>query len=144
VRRAREQLDPAPKIEDPNDDRHPFNRGLIWHDVGSISVFMFADAPGRFYLDIHGQQPASDAQARTAFGVADFNKFRAQAVLAADDARIEEALAATSEPEPQVSELEQKKARARKLIREQQRKVQAEADKALTRDLDAELAIPHS
>jgi hypothetical protein len=144
TRRALEQLDPAPKIEDPNSDQHPFNRGLIWHDVGSISVFMFVDTPGVFHLDIWGQQPASDEQARAAFGVKDFNRYRQQAVLAADDRRIEEALTATQEPEPQVSELEAKKALARKLIKEQQRKVQAAADKALTRDLDKEQAIPHS
>jgi hypothetical protein len=41
-----------------------------------------------------------------------------------------------------VSELEVKKARARKLIREQERKVQAAADKQRTSWLDAEAPTP--
>jgi hypothetical protein len=135
TRHAIEQLNPAPKIDDPNDDRHPFNRGLVWHDVGSLVCYMFTDDPGKFYLDIHGQSPASDAQAKAAFGVADFNRYRAQAVELADDRRIEEALAAAQEPAPEVTELEQKKARARKLIREYERRIQHEADLALTADL---------
>jgi hypothetical protein len=140
MRRAVEQhTTPPPEVvTDPNDLKHPYNRGLVWHETGSLSVFMFSDDPGRFYLDKDGQKPATDAQARAAFGAADFNKFRAEAVMLDDDRRIEEALAQTAEPEPEVSELERKKALVRKLAREEQRKVQAAADRNLTRHLDQE------
>jgi hypothetical protein len=139
TRRAVEQhLGPAPVVDDPNSLQHPYNRGLIWHETGSLSVFMFSDDPGRFYLDKDGQKPASDAEARAAFGVADFNKFRAEAVMLDDDRRIEEALAQTSEPEPEVDALEAKKAMVRRAIREQMKLTQAAADRALTRHLDQE------
>jgi hypothetical protein len=135
MRRAVEQLGPAPKIEDQNDDRHPYNRGLIFADIGSLVVYMFTDDPGRFYLDMHGQQPASDAQAKAAFGIEDFNRYRQQAVELDDDRRIEAALAAPQQPEPQPEDL---KAKVRRLMREQEKRVQAEADKQRTAWLDAE------
>jgi hypothetical protein len=139
TRRAVEQhLNPAPKIDDPGDDRHPFNRGLIFSDIGNLMVFMFTDDPGRFFLDIHGQQPASDAQAKAAFGIADFNRYKAEAVTLDDDRRIEAALAASEQPAPEVDALEAKKALARRLSRAYSREVQAAADKQLTRWLDKE------
>jgi hypothetical protein len=137
MRRAVEQLGPAPKIEDQNDDRHPYNRGLLIADIGSLTVCMFTDDPGRFYLDIHGQQPATDARAKAAFGIADFNRYRAQAVELDDDRRIEAALAAQQpEPQPEVTAKEELKARVRKLVREQQKLTQAAADKQRTSWLD--------
>jgi hypothetical protein len=144
MRRAVEQFTtPPPKIvTDPNDLKHPFNRGLVWHETGSLIVYMFTDAPGIFYKDIHGQKPASDAEARAAFGVADFNRYRAEAVMLDDDRRIEEALTQTSEPEPEVDALEAKKALVRRLAREYAKRVQAAADKALTRHLNAEAPTP--
>lgn len=140
MRRAVEQLNPAPKIEDQNDDRHPYNRGLIISDIGSLVVVMFTDDPGRFYLDVHGQQPASDAQAKAAFGIEDFNRYRAQAVELDDDRRIEAALAAEPQPEPRPTD--ELKAKVRRLVREQEKRTQAEADKALTRYLDKEQPTP--
>ena len=137
-RAVEDHLGPAPKVEDQNDDRHPYNRGLLIADVGSLVVTMFTDDPGRFYLDIHGQQPATDAQAKAAFGIADFNKYRAQAVELDDDRRIEDALAAAQEPTPEVTAKEDLKAKVRRLVREQQKKVQAEADKQRTAWLDQE------
>jgi hypothetical protein len=143
MRRAVERLGPAPKIvTDPNDAKHPFNRGLIISDVGTLTVTMFVDDPGKFYLDIHGQQPASDAQAKAAFGIADFNRYRAQAVELDDDRRIEAALAATPEPEAELTAKEELKARVRKLVREQEKRVQAEADRQRTSWLDADAPTP--
>jgi hypothetical protein len=143
MRRAVEQLGPAPKIEDQNDDRQPYNRGLIFADIGSLVVYMFVDDPGKFWLDIHGQLPASDAQAKAAFGVAAFNRYRAQAVELDDDRRIEAALAAQQpEPQPEVTAKEELKARVRKLVREQEKRVQAEADKQRTSWLDGEAPTP--
>jgi hypothetical protein len=55
--------------------------------------------PGRFFLDLHCTMPATDQQAKAAFGVADFNRYRQQAVELDDDRRIEAALAAQPEPE---------------------------------------------
>jgi hypothetical protein len=133
---------PAPKIDDPNSDQHPYNVGLIIADVGSLVVFMSTANPGRFWLDLGQTIPASDQQAKAAFGVADFNRYRAQAVELADDRRIEQVLASAQEPAPEVTELEQKKALARKLIREEQRKVQAAADRAVTADLGLDTQLP--
>jgi hypothetical protein len=133
-----DHLKPAPIITDPNDTKHPFNRGVIFSDVGSMVVYMMLDDPGRFYLDLWGQQPATDAQAKAAFGIADFNRYRAQAVELADDARIEDVLAASAEPTPEQTELERRKALARRLSREYAQRVQAAADKQRTAWLDAE------
>jgi hypothetical protein len=133
-----DHLQPAPVITDPNDDRHPFNRGVIFSDVGSLTVFMFFDNPGIFFLDLHGQQPATDAQAVTAFGVEAFARYRAMGVEHDDDARIEAALAATAEPTPEEVAREDLKAKARRLIREQQKLTQAAADKQRTAWLDHE------
>jgi len=138
MRHALENLNPAPKVEDQNSDQHLYNIGLVQWDAGSIVIFMRVDRPGSFFLDQYCTTPASDAQARAAIPPADFARFRAEGVILEDDARIEEALASTSEPAPAVSELEAKKAKARKLIREQMKLTQAAADRALTRHLDAE------
>jgi hypothetical protein len=97
---------------------------------------MFVDDPGKFYLDIHGQVPASDAQAKAAFGIDAFNTYRQQAVELDDDRRIEAALAQQTEPEAELTAKEELKARVRKLVREQERRVQAEADKQRTSWLD--------
>jgi hypothetical protein len=86
---------------------------------------------------MHGQQPASDAQAKAAFGIEDFNRYRQQAVELDDDRRIEAALAAQPEPEP-----EDLKAKVRRLAREQERRVQAAAEKQRTSWLDAGAPTP--
>jgi hypothetical protein len=139
-----DHLGPAPKVDDPNDDRHPFNRGLIFSDIGNLMVYMFVDDPGRFYLDIHGQQPATDAQAKVAFGIEAFNRYRAQAVELDDDRRIEAAIAEQQEPDAELQAKVDLKAKVRRLVREQQKKVQAEADRQRTSWLDNEAPMPAS
>jgi hypothetical protein len=101
-------------------------------------VYMSVANPGRFWLDLHCTMPATDQQAKAAFGVEAFNRYRQQAVEMDDDRRIEEALAATAEPEPELTAKEDLKAKVRRLVREQQKLVQAAADKQRTSWLDAE------
>src|SRR5262245_21674584 len=139
MRRAVEQLGPAPKIEDQNDDRHPYNRGLIMSYVGNMVVYMFVDRPGEYFLDIHGQKAASDQQAIAAFGHQAFNTHRRQAVELDDDRRIEAALAA---PQPEPQPPDELRAKVRRLVREQAKRVQAEADKQRTSWLDNEASTP--
>lgn len=141
MRRAVEQLGPAPKIEDQNDDAHPYNRGLIMSYVGNMVIYMFVDRPGEYFLDIHGTKPATDAQAKAAFGIEAFNRYRAQAVELDDDRRIEAALAA---PQPEPQPTDELRAKVRRLVREQQKAVQAQADRQRTSWLDAEAPSPLS
>jgi hypothetical protein len=85
---------------------------------------------------LHGTIPATDAEARRHA----FNRYRAQAVELDDDRRIEAALAAQQprEPdqEPKPDPNSDLKARVRRLVREQQKLVQAEADRQRTSWLD--------
>jgi len=94
----------------------------------------FVGDPGVYWLDMWKRKPASDAQAKAAFGIEAFNRYRAQAVELDDDRRIEAALAAP-QPEPQSEDL---KAKVRRLVREQEKRVQAAADRQRTSWLDQE------
>lgn len=89
MRRAVEQLGPAPLVADQNDDNHPFNRGLIWSSVGQLTVYMLTGEPGKFYLDMYAKQPATDAQAKAAFGLRDFNYYEHQARELEEQRRID-------------------------------------------------------
>jgi hypothetical protein len=129
---------PAPVIEDPNDDAHPFNKGVVFASVGSLTVYCHNDSPGQYWLDLYKKKPASEAQAVAAFGSETVNKHRRQAVELADDQRIEQALSAQQEPSPQELAKEDLKAKARRLSREYAKQVQAQADKQLTGWLDNE------
>jgi hypothetical protein len=127
---------PAPLVADVHSDDHPYNRGLIVAYAGrDLAVYMMTEAPGEFFLDEMRKRPATDEQAKAAFGIDAVAKYRHQAREVAANRRIEQALAQSAEPAPEVTELERKKLLARKLIREYEKRVQHEADLAVTRDL---------
>src|SRR4029077_9519192 len=110
MRRAVEQhLNPAPLVADDHSDDHPFNRGMIFASVGNLMVYMMTENPGEFFLDLLCKRPATDEQAKAAFGLADFAKYRHQAREVAGDRRIEQEIAAIADvPEPE-SEAEQRR-----------------------------------
>jgi hypothetical protein len=87
-------LAPGAPVLDPNSDQHPYNgAGLIWSEVGSLSVYMFVDTPGEYWLDMLKHRRASDAQARAAFGPEAFNRHRQEGAALEQERRIEEAVA---------------------------------------------------
>jgi hypothetical protein len=132
---------PAPLVADVHSDNHPWNRGLIFAYAGrDLVVFMMNENPGEFFLDEMCKRSATDDQAKAAFGLDGFAKYRHQAREVAANRRIEQEIAAVAqEPTPEVDDaLEAKKTLLRRAIKEQAKRVQAEADKALTRHLDAE------
>jgi hypothetical protein len=139
TRRAVEQLNPAPEVAA---ETHPYDgAGMLIAFTGNLAVYMRLSAPGEFFTDIGAKRPATDDQARAAFGEEAFARWRHEAKVAAENERIEAAIRATLEPK-QSAEPEDLKAKARRLVREQQRKVQAAADKQLTSWLDQEPPAP--
>jgi hypothetical protein len=131
MRHAVEQhLNPAPEIPD---EPHPYDgAGCVIAHVGSLSVFMRLDRPGEYFTDLACKQPASDDQARAAFGEG-FARYRKLGQLEAENQRIEAAL--QPQPEPEVTAKDDLKSKTRRLVREYEKRVQAQADLAITRDL---------
>jgi hypothetical protein len=143
TRRAVEQFLPTVPSLDA-EGVHPYDVGLVWAQVGKgLIVYMSDAAPGRFYLDMHCKRPATDEQAKAAFGTSTFNYYRRQAQLQAEDARIEAAVSAIAEGEPPEPTL---KERATAVIERVQRadakRVQAAADKQLTGWIDEQPRLP--
>jgi hypothetical protein len=105
---------------------------------------MFTDDPAKYYLDIWGQHPASDAQARAAFGAEAVARHRAQAEDLAVQRRIDQAIdQAVAARDGQKTEEELRaertaalRARAAKAVRKIEAKAQREADKQITRWLN--------
>jgi hypothetical protein len=139
----------APKelVADANSDDHPMNRGLLNAQVGTLSVFMFTDDPGRYWLDMFGKYPASDSQARAAFGADQLALHREQAADLAVQRRIDRAVddavaARDAEPESLKDKAQRiAKVEQTKWLRENARRIQAEADRQRTGWLDQDLPV---
>jgi hypothetical protein len=125
--------------------RSPLQSGVLIAQVGRMDVFMFLDAPGRYYRDLWGKHPATKAEAIAAFGAQEVTQHRAMAEDLAVDKRIadavDQAVAARdgikSEEELREERTASLRAQTARAIREHEKKTQAAADKMITRDLDA-------
>jgi len=126
---------------DPDSDSHPMNRGLLQAHVGSLVVFMYVD--GRYFLDLFGKYPASEAQAVAAFGREEVARHRRQGEDLAVDRRISAAVDdavrardGVKTPEELAAEkLEEWRRIAARAIKEHEKKTQRAADLMITRDL---------
>jgi hypothetical protein len=83
---------PRTPVMDTASDSHPYNMGLIWASVGSLDVYMFVDTPGVYWLDFMKHRPASDAQAKAAWGLEAFNRHRREGAEKAQEQRINSAV----------------------------------------------------
>ena len=70
----------------------PWEGTLLQAHVGSLVVFMYVDDPGRYFLDLFGKYPASEAQAVAAFGREEVARHRRQGEDLAVDRRISAAV----------------------------------------------------
>jgi len=128
---------------DPSSDEHPMNRGLLQAHVGSLVVFMYVDDPARYYLDMFGKYPASEAQAIAAFGREVVAQHKREAEDLAVDRRISDAVDDAVRARDNVKTPEELRAertaelreRTVKAIREMERRSQRAADLMITRDL---------
>jgi hypothetical protein len=137
-RAVEEHLEPAPEItladDDPASDAHPYNTGcqVFYSGAGIIYVDI---TTGLFWKDLRRTLPASDDEARRC-GV-DVRQWhhKRRALKLRQDTEDHIARLTQRQAEPAKEDL---KARVRHLVREEQKKVQAAADRALTRHLDSE------
>jgi hypothetical protein len=136
-------LAPRTPVLDTASDSHPYNMGLVWASVGSLDVYMFVDSPGEYWLDFMKHRRASDQQARAAFGPETFARHRAEGAALEQERRIEQAVAGAvaardAEGLSEEQRRQELRAKAARAVRTVQKQVQAAADKAVTRWLDAE------
>jgi len=137
---------PPEQISDNASDAHPYNRGMLIACVGSLDVFMFTDEPARYWRDMHGRYPATEQEARAAFGAEALEQHKRDAEDLARDRRIEQAIASaveardqTKTPEElQAEKLAELRRKAAKATRTLNAKAQRAADKDMTRWLDQE------
>jgi hypothetical protein len=133
---------PREPVTDTASDQHPYNRGQLIGCVGSLTVYMFHDDPGKYYLDTWGKYPATESQARAAFTPEEVARHKQAAEDLAQQRRIDQAVdqavqARDQEPESlkdkanRIAKVEQTK-----WLRENARRIQAQADQAATRWLD--------
>jgi hypothetical protein len=145
MRHAIEQhLNPAPLVADVHSDDHPYNRGVVIAYAGrDLAVYMMTESPGEFYLDELCKRPATDDQAKAAFGHDGFAKYRHQAREVAANRRIEQEIAAVAAKPTPEDKAEEEKVQ-RQILRAKDKLIQAAADKQRTSYLDSEQPIPHS
>jgi hypothetical protein len=134
TRRAVEQFLPGmPSLD--TEGVHPYDLGMVFAQIGKGLVVYTSDAdPGRFYLDMYCKRPATDEQAKAAFGLDAFNHYRRAGQLRAEDERIAAAVSAIAEGEqpPELSLKEKAQAVIASVQRADAQRIQAEADKSLT------------
>ena len=125
-----EHLNEPPEVQ-PDTRLAAYDEGLQIFCCGATMVIYVHIGSGLFWHDVERKIPATDAEARRAgVPVAEWHLKRRTLKLRADT---EAHIARLTQAKPEPEDLKDK---ARRLIREQAKRVQAEADKQVTRWLD--------